>query len=67
MLTLWKVPTKPRLMMLQKPSIVIGMNCAHNVLALGVVNGGVRISLAEPVVASPLIGAEQANLVCETA
>src|SRR5260370_13095162 len=41
----------------------LGMNRADDVLALGVVNGRVRIFLVEFFVALPLIGAEQANLV----
>src|SRR5260221_11886612 len=41
----------------------LGMNRADDVLALGVVNGRVRIFLVEFFVALPLIGAEQANFV----
>jgi hypothetical protein len=39
----------------------LSMNRADNVLVLGMVNGGMRIGLIEPLVADPLIGAEQAN------
>jgi hypothetical protein len=41
----------------------VGVDSADNVLALRMVDGGVRIGLAEAVIANPLIGAEQADLV----
>jgi hypothetical protein len=40
----------------------LGMNGTNNVLALRVVNGGVRISLVEALVANPLIGQCRASL-----
>ena len=40
----------------------LSVDCADNVLALGMVNRGVREFLAEMAIANPLIGAEQANL-----
>jgi len=39
----------------------LSVNCADDVLASGVVNGGVRIFLAEFVVSGPLISAKQAD------
>jgi hypothetical protein len=41
----------------------IGVHCADNVLAMGVINGDVRERLFQIAVACPLIGAEQANFV----
>jgi hypothetical protein len=42
----------------------VGVNGADNVLALGVVDSGVRVArLAAPVIARQLISAEQANFV----
>ena len=40
----------------------LGMHCANNILVLGVVNRFMREFHAEMLVANPLIGAEQANL-----
>jgi hypothetical protein len=41
----------------------LGMDCADDILTLGMVNGRVRILAVEAIVASPLIGAEKANFV----
>ena len=41
----------------------LGVDCAHHVLALAVVNGGVREFLVQELVADPLVRAEQAHLV----
>jgi hypothetical protein len=41
----------------------LGVDSADNVLVLGMVNGRVWIVFVETLVANPLIGAEQANLV----
>src|SRR5579863_2949757 len=41
----------------------LGVNGTDNVLTLGMVNGRVREFYAELIITSPLIGAEQANLV----
>jgi len=40
----------------------LSVDRADNVLALGMVNGGMRESLLEVSVAGPLVGAQQANL-----
>jgi len=41
----------------------VGVHCADNVLTLGMVDNDLGIAFAGTVVANPLVGEEQANLV----
>jgi hypothetical protein len=49
----------------QRPEALdcVGVDRAHNIIALGVIDNGVRMFLSEMLVADPLVGAKQADLV----
>src|SRR6266516_4228083 len=61
--TLWNVPTTPRLMIDQKPSMVCVWTAPTTYCSLAWSMTAVRIFFAEMFITNPLIGTEQADFV----